>query len=100
VRRLFPTLSAAAVAVMAVLAPASAGESECYNDWSIAAQIVENEKLVTVDKITAGAKASKLGDIVKTTLCKEDGKYVFRLVVRDKGTLKTVTLDAREPFKK
>jgi uncharacterized membrane protein YkoI len=79
---------------------ARAGESECYTDWSVAAGIVEKEKLVTVDKLIAGAKTSVPGDIIKTTLCKVDGTYVFRLVVRDKGALKTVTVDAHVPFNK
>jgi hypothetical protein len=80
--------------------PAMAGESECYNDWSVAAAIVEKEKLATVEQLSGGVKALGPGSIVKTTLCKEDGKYVFRLVVRDKGALRTVTVDAHDPFKK
>ncbi len=79
---------------------AEAADGDCYPDWSVAAGIVEAEKLVTVDKLISGAKTSIPGDIVKTTLCEEGGKYVFRLVVRNKGSLKTVTVDAHEPFPK
>jgi hypothetical protein len=77
---------------------AVADDNECFSDWSIAAALVQSEKLVTVDKLISGAKTSIPGEIIKTTLCKEDGRFVFRLVVRHKGTLKTVTVDAREPF--
>lgn len=99
-RRRCLTLALLATAISWAGTPAMAEESECYNDWSVAAAIVEKEKLLTVDKLTSGAKTTLTGDIVKTTLCKVDGKFVFRLVLRDKGTLKTVTVDARDPLEK
>jgi len=39
------------------------------------------------------------GDVVKVTLCREEGRYVYRLVVRTPaGQHKSLTVDAKEPF--
>lgn len=63
------------------------------SDWGTAGEIVRTQGLRTVEQI---AKASK-GQIVKATLCKEGGKYIYRLVVRDgAGQLKNVVLSASD----
>lgn len=75
-----------------------AAASRCVNDWSEAAPIVRKEGLYTVEKLTAEARGKIKGNIIKTTLCQDDGKWVFRLVVRVKGNLKLMTVDAKAPF--
>jgi uncharacterized membrane protein YkoI len=71
----------------------------CYSDWSIAAPIVRKERLTTVETLARRAQAIISGEIVKTTLCREKGSFVYRLLIRDpKGHLKNRTVDARAPF--
>jgi uncharacterized membrane protein YkoI len=91
------------VAALAVLigdpAFAAPDEKACYPDWSVAAPIVKREGLIPVEQLTPLARFSLNGEILKVTLCFEAGNYVFRLVVRGaKGDLKTVTVDAKDPF--
>ena len=78
---------------------AFAADTACYSDWSLAAPIVKQEGLTTVEELTAAARSKLKGDIVKTTLCKENGSYVYRLVVRGpNGQLTPMTVDAKNPF--
>ena len=74
----------------------------CVATWSEAAVVVRQEALVAVEEVTSLARASLDGaEVVKTTLCEEDGRYVYRLLVREaKGRLKTVSVDARKPFER
>lgn len=95
-RRVFHPLALWALAGLAV-GPAAAS-SRCVNDWSEAAPIVRAEGLRTVEQLTTAARGHIKGSIVKTTLCQDDGVWVFRLIVRVKGNLKMMTVDAKEPF--
>jgi uncharacterized membrane protein YkoI len=89
------------VAAAALATQTGAARGGCIPDWSVAAPLVKKEGLVTVEQLTAMARSELAGDIVKTTLCEEKGGYVFRLVVRaPDGQLKSVTVDARTPFKR
>lgn len=72
--------------------------SRCIGDWSEAAPIVRKEGLYTVEKLTAEAHGKIRGNIIKTTLCQDDATWVFRLIVRVKGNLKMMTVDAKNPF--
>lgn len=87
--------------ILAVLqgVPASAqpgGPMHCFADWSAAATVVDEEKLVTVEDLSSQFSRLKLGEIVKTQLCREGGVYVYRLVVRaPNGRFKTTLYDAR-----
>lgn len=85
------------LAAMLAATPAAA-ESRCVNDWSVAAPIVRKEGLYTVEQLTAEARGRIKGNIIKTTLCQDDGTWVFRLIVRVKGNLKLMTVDAKKPF--
>ena len=79
---------------------ALAADDTCYSDWSVAAPIVRQENLMTVEQLSAAARSKLNGDIVKTTLCKVNGNYVFRLVVRSaSGQLSSMTVDAKDPFR-
>jgi hypothetical protein len=78
--------------------PVDAGE--CFADWGQAGEIVRREKLRTVEQLRADPAGSVGGDILKTTLCKEDDDYVYRLVIRTPfGQLKTLMLRAKAPEK-
>jgi uncharacterized membrane protein YkoI len=78
---------------------AAVAEDNCVSDWSEAAPIVREQGLMPVEKLTPAARAKLNGEIVKVTLCKENGLYVFRLVVRGQGgAMRTVTVDAKNPF--
>ena len=97
-RRFSPLITALIVAA-GLSGPAAAEDGACYTDWSVAAPIVKKEGLLPVEQLTPKARAELKGDVVKVTLCVKAGSYVFRLVVRgDKGDLKTVTVDAKNPF--
>lgn len=96
-RSLLFKVSAAFLALHSV--PVFAADATCYADWSIAAPIVQQEGLMTVEQLSAQARTKLKGEIVKTTLCKEGGGYVFRLVVRGAdGRLMPMTVDAKSAF--
>jgi hypothetical protein len=90
----------AALFAAALPSQSSFGEEQgCITDWSIAAPIVRKEGLVSVEELSAQIRERLKSSIVKTTLCQEKGDYAFRLVVRGaQGELKSLKLDAREPF--
>ena len=71
----------------------------CIADWSIAAPIVKEEGLFTIERLSPLVRLKLGADIVKATLCKQAGGYVFQLVIRSsEGRLRRLTLDARTPF--
>ena len=84
-------------------APVWAEEGACFADWSVAAPIVRQEGLMSVEQLTAAAHLKLKGDIVKATLCvakgAAGGRYEYRLVVRAAdGRLTPLTVDAKHPF--
>jgi uncharacterized membrane protein YkoI len=87
------------VATLLLATATPAAQSGCYADWSVAAPIVRKEGLATVEALSRLAQARISGDIVKTTLCREKGGFVYRLVIRSpQGRLFNRTVDARAPF--
>ncbi len=79
--------------------PARASDVRCIPDWSVAAQIVEKRKLAPVTELSRSLAAQNRGRVLTTTLCREDGRFVYRLTLRAPGgRLETVTLDAKSPF--
>lgn len=79
------------------VAPARAG-SECFNDWSEARAVVKQHGLVTVETLLKQAPGRFGGEVVRTTLCRDGDRYFYRLVVREpSGTIRQVTVDARNP---
>ena len=94
-----PALISALSALLALAsAPARAGET-CIADWSVASAVVKKEGLATVEQLLQMAKKSVAGSIIRTTLCHDDGAFVYRIVVKDaKGQLKTINVDARKLF--
>jgi uncharacterized membrane protein YkoI len=90
--------AALSITVFILAAAPAVAASRCITDWSDAAPIVRAEGLYTVEKLTKEASGKIKGSIVKTTLCQDDGVWVFRLIVRSKGNFSMVTVDAKSPF--
>jgi hypothetical protein len=93
-----------AVALLATLvhatgADASTPADSCYAAWSDAAPVVQRESLTAVRDIHAQARQRNLGDVVRVTLCTQEGRFVYRLIVREpRGRVVPLTVDARQPF--
>ena len=97
--------SLAGIAVLLPLAspPASATSAPsglaCFTEWSDAVPVVHREALTAVRDIHSQARRRQLGDVVRVTLCSDDGRFVYRLLVREpKGGIVSMTVDARRPF--
>jgi hypothetical protein len=91
--------AAALIAAASVFAPGRIAAAGCYPDWSDAAPIVMKEGLTTIEALAKSARSKFSGDIVKTTLCEENGGFVYRLLIREPaGRLVNRTVDARTPF--
>lgn len=92
---------AAADETTASIAPASAAPAvpRCYADWSDAGPIVRREGLATIEKVGELARERASLEILTSTLCKTGERYVYRLTVRGRqGALRTLIVDARQPF--
>ena len=77
----------------------AANDRKCFSSWSEAAPIVRREGLATIENVNRLARNHAVTEIVNSTLCEHQGRYIYRLVVREaKGPLKTLVVDAREPF--
>lgn len=75
---------------------AMAKQQKCYKNWSEAAQVVSEQNLVSVAKLSQQFQRQKIGEIVKTDLCRIGNSYVYRLVIRKgKGRFSSATYDAR-----
>jgi hypothetical protein len=98
-----PTI-ASLVFIAAGLLWAGGARSEtgrCFSSWSEAAQVVKSERLVVVEHLSRLAQAKLGGAIVKSKLCTTGRGFRYRLVVRPPaGPLRSVELDARQPFAK
>jgi hypothetical protein len=80
-------------AVVLPLGPASA--VDCLTDWGMAGQIVRRNNLITVEEVSRSLAADGVGELVKTTLCRSDDGYFYRLVIRSPtGQLKTTVMNA------
>ncbi len=74
-------------------------QTQCITDWSIAAPIVHERGLVTVEALSRIAAVELPGVLVKTTLCEEGGKFYYRILVRDReGKIIARSVDAQQPF--
>ncbi len=95
------SLAAALLATLVATtsARASAPPDSCFAAWSDAAPVVQREALTAVRDLHAQARQRNLGDVVRVTLCTQDGRFVYRLIVREpKGRVVPLTVDARHPF--
>ena len=92
-----PVLVILATTLPAQAAPAVA--AGCFDDWSDAAPVMLKEKLVGTRELHEQARQHLPGDLISVTLCQEDNRYIYRLLVRDPlGRLTAITVDARRPF--
>lgn len=70
--------------------------SACIHDWSAAAQIARERKLLSVEKLRRAPAIG--GEVLTTTLCEDAGRYSYKFVVRaPDGRLRTVTVNAMPP---
>ncbi|MBL8564731.1 MAG: hypothetical protein JNM89_03335 [Hyphomicrobiaceae bacterium] len=88
-------VSAIAAASLAGLAgEAGAGESACFDDWSVASEIVARERLPAIGELQARGVAG--GAIVRASLCRDGDRYLYRLIVKDhNGQLRRTEVEAR-----
>ena len=90
---------ALAAAVLVGTAEAEAQPAKCFKSWSEAAQVVKQERLVAVEQLSRFSEARLGGTIVKSTLCEIGRRFLYRLIVRPAlGPLRSVAIDARQPF--
>lgn len=89
----------AALAVLCLAVGSASAKETCISDWSIAAPIVHKKGLATVEKVARLARDHIDGNIVKTSLCKTDDTYTYKLVIRTpSGKVKVQYVDAVKPF--
>jgi pyocin large subunit-like protein len=90
-------VAAAAAAAAVVLLPcADSRADDCLTDWGMAGQIVRRENLITVEEVSRSLAADGIGKLVKTTLCRTEAGYFYRLVIRSPtGQLRTTVMTAR-----
>jgi hypothetical protein len=89
------TVAAAAAAVL-LLPCAVVRADNCMTDWGMAGQIVRRENLITVEEVSRSLAADGIGKLVKTTLCRSEVGYFYRLVIRSPtGQLRTTVMTAK-----
>lgn len=102
VMRHHPSISAAAGALLAATllsTPSAHAQMACISDWSEAAPIVRREGLVPMEHVDRLARDRSSVQILRSSLCKDRDRYVYRLTVRaGEGTMRTLVVDARHPF--
>ncbi len=75
-----------------------AAHADCLADWGAAAAVVRANGLQTVEQLAKTSPQQLKGQIIQATLCEDGGRYVYRLVVRDRsGQMKNVVIDAAGP---
>jgi uncharacterized membrane protein YkoI len=95
------TVAFTASAPLAAHASATALADQCWADWSTAAPVVHRESLRPAKDVRDLAQKNSSGQLLNITLCAEQGKYVYRLLIlKTAGTVEAVTVDARHPFSK
>lgn len=77
------------------LAAAQGPELRCWSDWSEAAPVVRREALRPAKEASAHAQAKVPGRLLTISLCEEQGRYVYRmLILSAAGTVQAVTEEA------
>jgi uncharacterized membrane protein YkoI len=97
--RLTAWVSVAGLAVGGFASTAQAAPNVCFASWSEASPVVAEQRLIAVAELSQLARKRLDGEIVRTQLCVENGRYIYKVVVRyANGAMKPHTLDARTPF--
>lgn len=90
---------ASALLVATALASSASAQQVCIADWSEAGPIVRREGLATIERVGRLARDRASVEIVRSTLCRVEDRYIYRLTVRsDQGAFRTLVVDARTPF--
>ena len=93
------TQSAAALAANTQSEVTSRASGFCFNGWSDAVPVVEREALTPVRELHTQARQRNIGEIVRITLCSDNGRFVYHLLVRQPpGRVVQMIVDARHPF--
>lgn len=79
--------AALAVATAQGIQLGHAAEAECFENWSVASEIVARERLIPIRELRISLPEG--GSVVRTTLCRVDGRYTYRLVVERAGGVLT-----------
>lgn len=88
--------AAAWLAAAVVLPCGPVRADDCLTDWGMAGQIVRRQNLITVEEVSRSLAADGIGELVKTTLCRSDEGYFYRLVIRmPTGELRTTVMHAK-----
>jgi hypothetical protein len=86
------------IGLAAAAQPVRAAEL-CLEDWSTAVPVVQEERLASVQSVMKLARSKVKGDVVKVTLCQQQLRWVYRLLVRrPDGKHFALIVDAKEPF--
>ncbi|MFV0296828.1 MAG: PepSY domain-containing protein [Hyphomicrobiaceae bacterium] len=84
--------------LIAMWASPAAANPQCIPDWSDAAPVVRREGLRSVRDVQDQTRNTLGADVVRITLCKDDGAYIYRLTVRAaNGRVSNTTVNARFP---
>ena len=79
---------------------AAGSQEQCIGDWAEAATIVQQRKMIDVAKLSKLARKKFDGRIMSARLCKDNGAYFYRLVIRrNDGRMQRVKVDAQNPGK-
>lgn len=93
------TAIAIAAGSSAVLAASTGEMQSCFTDWSEAAPVVVAHNLIPAKGLEHLARQHVGGDVVRITLCREEARFVYRLLIRQGGgQFSHVTVDAVRPF--
>ncbi len=73
---------------------ALAAKAGCFEDWTVASEIVAREKLLAVEELRGPAISG--GTIVRASLCQDGDRFVYRLIVTEpNGRLRRTEVEAR-----
>lgn len=71
----------------------------CFADWSEASPVVSREGLKTIEHVSRLARDRASVEIVNSALCRDESRFVYRLLVRGaEGRLTLLIVDALKPF--
>jgi len=85
--------------LLAFATAAEAAPAACLDDWGVASTVVAREQLATVEAVTRLTRDLLSADVVRTALCRDNDRYVYRMVVRGpRGRLRNLSVDARHPY--
>ena len=94
-RRIIKEAAIAAVAGLLLTAAVEAAEPNCL-PWASAAPVIKKNSLLPGNVIYQMVQSRTGGQIIHASLCDENGRFLYKLVVLGpKGDVTNVTVDAR-----